>query len=49
MLFRSAKAGAYENKVIDNWEDIEILCERDRAIGIGVEQMNEEVKVMAEK
>ena len=43
------KAGAYKNIAIDNWEDIEILCGRDRAIGIGVEHMNEAVKVMAEE
>ena len=40
--------GPYKNKVIDNWEDIEILCGRDRATGIGVEYMNEAVEVMAE-
>uniref|UniRef100_A0A7N2N5R3 Uncharacterized protein n=1 Tax=Quercus lobata TaxID=97700 RepID=A0A7N2N5R3_QUELO len=40
------KAGAYKNIAIDNWEDIEILCGRDRAIGIGVEHMNDAVEVM---
>ena len=35
--------------LIDNLEDIEILCGRDRATGIGVEHMNKVVEVMAEE
>nr|POE97207.1 hypothetical protein CFP56_72584 [Quercus suber] len=46
---KNAKAGAYINIVIDNWEDIKILCGRDRATGIGVEHMVDVVEVMAEE
>ena len=41
--------GPYKNKVIENWEDIEILYGRDRATGIGVEHMSEAIEVMAEE
>ncbi|KAL0008495.1 hypothetical protein SO802_009997, partial [Lithocarpus litseifolius] len=46
---KNAKAGAYINIVIHNWEGIKILCGRDRAIGIGVEHMDDVVEVMAEE
>ena len=49
LLQKNAKAGAYINIVIDNWENIKILCGRDRATGIGVEHMNDVVEVMAEE
>ena len=49
LFYKNAKASAYKNKVINNWEDIEILCRRDRATGIGVKHMNETIEVMAEE
>ncbi|KAK9998924.1 hypothetical protein SO802_018527 [Lithocarpus litseifolius] len=48
-LVKNAKAGAYKNITIDNWEDIEILCGRDRATSIGVEHMDDAVEVTAEE
>ncbi|KAK9984252.1 hypothetical protein SO802_033777 [Lithocarpus litseifolius] len=47
--WKNAKAGAYKNIAIDNWEDIEILGERDRATGIGVEHMNDAIEVTTEE
>ena len=48
MLY-NAKAGAYKNIAIDNWEDIEILCGRDRATSVGVEHMDVAVEVTAKE
>ena len=41
--------GAYKNIIIDNWEDIKILCRRDRATDIGVAHMDDVVEVMAKE
>uniref|UniRef100_A0A7N2R3E2 Uncharacterized protein n=1 Tax=Quercus lobata TaxID=97700 RepID=A0A7N2R3E2_QUELO len=46
---KNAKVGAYINIVIDNWEDIKILCRRDRATDIGVAHMDDVVEVMAKE
>ncbi|XP_050266326.1 uncharacterized protein LOC126709988 isoform X2 [Quercus robur] len=48
-LQKNAKVGAYKNIIIDNWEDIEILCGRDRATSIGVEHREDAVEVTTEK
>uniref|UniRef100_A0A2N9F4X4 CCHC-type domain-containing protein n=1 Tax=Fagus sylvatica TaxID=28930 RepID=A0A2N9F4X4_FAGSY len=38
-----------EIELIDNWEDIVILCGRDRATGVGAEHIDEAIEAMAEE
>ncbi|KAK9286201.1 hypothetical protein L1049_014585 [Liquidambar formosana] len=42
-------ARGYANKAIENWDDIVILCGKDRATGVGVENCEDSVEEMAEE
>ena len=46
---KNNKISCYRNRVIDNWEDIVILCGRDRATGVSTEHIDEAIEAMAEE
>ena len=46
---KNNKASCYRNRVIDNWEDIVILCGRDRATGVSAEHIDEAIEAMTEE